>query len=33
LVKVAKPLIEVELKLVDIFAWEQTNLIKKKKRS
>ena len=32
LVKVAKPLIEIELKLANTFAWEQINSIKKKKR-
>ncbi len=33
LVKVAKPLIEIELKLANTFAWEQINSIKKKKKS
>jgi len=33
LVKVAKPLIEIELKLANAFAWEQVNSIKKKKKS
>ena len=32
LVKVAKPLIEIELKLANAFAWEQINSIKKKKK-
>ena len=32
LVKVAKPLIEIELKLANTFAWEQINSIKKKKK-
>lgn len=31
LVKVAKPLIEIELKLANTVAWEQVNSIKKKK--
>lgn len=31
LVKVAKPLIEIELRLANAFAWEQINSIKKKK--
>lgn len=30
LVKVAKPLIEIELRLANAFAWEQVNSIKKK---
>ncbi len=30
LIKVAKPLIEIELKLANAFAWEQINSIKKK---
>ena len=32
LVKVAKPLIEIELKLANTFAWEQINSIKKTKK-
>ncbi len=32
LVKVAKPLREIELKLANTFAWEQINSIKKKKK-
>jgi hypothetical protein len=31
--KVAKPLIEIELKLANTFAWEQVNSIKKKKKN
>lgn len=30
LVKVAKPLIEIELRLANAFAWEQVNSVKKK---
>lgn len=33
LVKVARPLIEIDLKRANTFAWEQINSIKKKKRS
>mgnify|MGYP001159363360 CR=1 FL=1 len=33
LIKAARPLIEIELKLANAFAWEQINSIKKKNRS
>ena len=33
LVKVTKPLIEIELKLANAFAWDQVNSVKKKNRS